>query len=529
MVVTRNNPIVPSAEDDAQVRAAYLARDQAPMLANMDNDEGGVARHHRAPIFGTRVVPAGDGVDTMNVMLNMISHMQVELRELRRKRGGSATDSEGDEDDLDRTIPAPLDHTRDMTAEEKLSRSYQDLLPAVCHDPRFRSVLDYRYYRLHKRSNHYDAKVAATVAKMSRQMEASFKLRFDGSDTLSVLQFLNSFVETADTNGVREGAALYVLRAFLDTPAREEFTAFKASSFPEAVDWMLSTFAPVSFLAAEYKRICSLTQNSGESPREFSLRLRQSASRLGPLMDEAAVTILLEGLDPSLSGFVQSALKNQKPTFTLVIQEAEMVYSSVRATERRFVARNGGDLKSMRPAILTNPNRARENLRPYREAVARPVLTSEWVPEHSAQETHADIGDGRFEAIDPHRDFDEEDIDRADQVMIAHLSNPQQSRYCYTCWRPGHFSANCPLIPEGERAAIARRRADIMRLRDQRQHYTREPQHGRTHYKQTPTPVPVSVRAPVAKAPTKEAVGVIYDSPEKGQLASDQTRPCESQ
>jgi hypothetical protein len=79
----------------------------------------------------------------------------------------------------------------------------------------------------------------------------------------------------------------------------EEFTAFKASSFPEAVDWMLSTFAPVSFLAAEYKRICLLTQNSGESPREFSLRLRHSASRLGPLMDEAAVTILLEGLDSS--------------------------------------------------------------------------------------------------------------------------------------------------------------------------------------------------------------------------------------
>jgi hypothetical protein len=76
-------------------------------------------------------------------------------------------------------------------------------------------------------------------------------------------------------------------------------------------------------------------------------------------MDEAAVTILLEGLDPSLSGFSQSALKNQKPTFTSVIQEAEMVYSSVRATERRFVARNGGDLKSMRPAVLTDPNRTR--------------------------------------------------------------------------------------------------------------------------------------------------------------------------
>jgi hypothetical protein len=52
-------------------------------------------------------------------------------------------------------------------------------------------------------------------------------------------------------------------------------------------------------------------------------------------MDEPAVTILMEGLDPSLSGFVQSALRSQKPTFTSVLQEAELVYSSVQASKKR--------------------------------------------------------------------------------------------------------------------------------------------------------------------------------------------------
>ena len=52
-------------------------------------------------------------------------------------------------------------------------------------------------------------------------------------------------------------------------------------------------------------------------------------------MDETAVTILKEGLDPSLSGFVQSALRNQKPTFTNMLQEAELVYSSFQATALR--------------------------------------------------------------------------------------------------------------------------------------------------------------------------------------------------
>jgi hypothetical protein len=52
-------------------------------------------------------------------------------------------------------------------------------------------------------------------------------------------------------------------------------------------------------------------------------------------MDETAVTILMEGIDPSLSGFVQSAFRSQKPTFTNVLQEAELVYSSVQASKTR--------------------------------------------------------------------------------------------------------------------------------------------------------------------------------------------------
>ena len=167
---------------------------------------------------------------------------------------------------------------------------------------------------MHKRSPLYDADVASRVAKWTRQLEASLKIRFDGSDPLAVLQFLHSFVEAANTNGIKEGAAVYVLRSFLDSPAREEFTAARATAFPAAVDWLLMTFAPVSALAAEYKAISSLVQGQRESPRDFGLRLRQRASRLGPLMDETAVTILMEGLDPSLSGFVQSALRHQKPT-----------------------------------------------------------------------------------------------------------------------------------------------------------------------------------------------------------------------
>jgi hypothetical protein len=92
---------------------------------------------------------------------------------------------------------------------------------------------------------------------------------------------------------------------------------------------MIETFAPVESLASEYKRISNLQQGQHETPGDFSLRVRTAASRLGSLVDTVSVSILLEGLQPSLSGFVRSALRNQKPTFSNVTQEAELIHKSV--------------------------------------------------------------------------------------------------------------------------------------------------------------------------------------------------------
>jgi hypothetical protein len=134
---------------------------------------------------------------------------------------------------------------------------------------------------------------------------------------------------------------------------------------------MLATLSPVDLLASEYKRISNLTQGTHETPRDFSHRIRTAASRLGPLMYSASVSILLEGLHPSISVFVRSALRNQKPTFSNVIQESELIHRSVAAAN-----------PTPRPRTLTGtPMRTRQDaLRPYREARPVPMLSFESSP-----------------------------------------------------------------------------------------------------------------------------------------------------
>ena len=473
----------------------------------------------------TQDVPATDRGDmsSMAPLMTMLAEMQKELGDLRRKSRNGSSDTEDSDDGLGSDPLADSGTT--FSNDELLARTHNGLLPTICHDPRFRRILDYRYYRLHKRSPRYDADVASRVAKWTRQLEASLKIRFDGSDPLAVLQFLHSFVEAANTNGIKEGAAVYVLRSFLDSPAREEFTAARATAFPAAVDWLLMTFAPVSALAAEYKAISSLVQGQRESPRDFGLRLRQRASRLGPLMDETAVTILMEGLDPSLSGFVQSALRHQKPTFTNVLQEAELVYSSVQATGRKEEYGQHGTVPARTTAVANS-----RSLPPYpriarREAV--PVLAMEadtynpyldWIARQGT-DTESDPVDWDVY----------EGGESVEQVLAAHVVQPQKIRYCYTCWKAGHFSAECPLIPDSERAAIALRRSAVLKLRPPR--LAHPPHSYSSSYPQRPSPILISCRRLVqCTLPSANPSPTLYRKTKRparaGLISSGPSRVC---
>jgi hypothetical protein len=247
MVVTRagvstsTNPYLPSPREGPQVVDNPRVQDpddlNNPVTREASDSAPPVPSESVCGPFMDHTHNAGgraqSELSSMAPMLSIIAEMQRELGELRRnKESGPGSDSE---DSDEGSVSVPLVETDTVLIATELSaRTYDGLIPTVCHDPRFRRILDYRYYRLYRRSDRYDSHIASKVSRWTRQMEASFKLRFDGSDPLAVLQFMNAFVEAANTNGIRESAAFVVEYRFLFRQRTVPGDGLRRSSCPQS-------------------------------------------------------------------------------------------------------------------------------------------------------------------------------------------------------------------------------------------------------------------------------------------------------
>jgi hypothetical protein len=116
----------------------------------------------RSEVPDERLQGPGSGVSeaTLGSILNLVSSLQLEMSDLRRSSRKTDPDDEPDADsdlgDYGASQVVP-DRSRVMQPGELLMLNYGDLRPAVCHDSRFSVALDYRYYRLIKRSELYTA------------------------------------------------------------------------------------------------------------------------------------------------------------------------------------------------------------------------------------------------------------------------------------------------------------------------------------------------------------------------------------
>lgn len=114
---------------------------------------------------------------------------------------------------------------------------------------------------------------------------------FDGSKPIAVLEFLANINQQFDENAITEGLAILLLPRLLEGEAKDTFLAYAdtgicglggASTYPEAVQYLLRTFTKDSYIEEAVEELEALKQSPNETEAEFGgKRLRKQAHKCG--------------------------------------------------------------------------------------------------------------------------------------------------------------------------------------------------------------------------------------------------------
>ena len=132
------------------------------------------------------------------------------------------------------------------------------------------------------------------VKRHLKSLEISLKEHtFSGKDPVTVLNFLTRFVEEADTLEMTEAQALVALPKFMSGSAELQFRASRngarsggITAFPEAVQYLLRTYATPSVLREAVNAVQDIRQQPNEDEVGYSVRLNTACDRCGNAFEE---------------------------------------------------------------------------------------------------------------------------------------------------------------------------------------------------------------------------------------------------
>lgn len=292
---------------------------------------------------------------------------------------------------------------------------------------RYAQVLAIDSYRLRDRTAVLLPDEVNNLTKAANQIRPRLEgFFFAGDPPLSILPFLGQIVRVSDQSHMSEATLLWVIEDFLMSPVKEAFRAQNLNTWPEAVYWLIVTYAAETLLDSAVRRLQTTTQGMGESVRQFGLRLQFEAAALGSLLDAMEVkSLFAQGLrDPVRSLFAanQPAMELEDSTpLSVLVSRATLLESGTQSTVRPTPRPYGG---------------------------RTPVLA-----------TQATVAD------------DEDGPESAQVLALAARGGRTDSDKwtCYVCFRQGHGWIDCDWlrhVPVAEKEdALLRRRAHFDRSR----------------------------------------------------------------
>ena len=198
----------------------------------------------------------------------------------------------------------------------------------------FRKALDFRNYKLVKRSQTYSRKDAERIPRWKRRMATEMEdHKFDGNDKIRVLSFLVAFRSACDTMGIHEGAAVYLITSFMsgnpqqDLKSRLELRSgpfrgsrsrlTKLSTYCQVINYLLGAYADNQIISRSHNDIIRMQQLPDQSPVRFKDELWKKMARCGPVYSQETMThYFVEGLNENIRNLVRQKHLEQ-PDITL--------------------------------------------------------------------------------------------------------------------------------------------------------------------------------------------------------------------
>ena len=173
-------------------------------------------------------------------------------------------------------------------------------------DPRFKSVVSYRRYRLRNPDAYRGRSVSDKIGTYSQRIRPFMKdSKFNGEDPITILAFLTKLKTQLDNNRISEGAALSIIPDYLEDPPRDDFLRHcdlgddvpgGFDSYPGAIQYLLRTYAKDAFLEEALVELEDIKQRESENEREYSRRLMTAVYRLaGAITETDRITRFIRG------------------------------------------------------------------------------------------------------------------------------------------------------------------------------------------------------------------------------------------
>ena len=242
--------------------------------------------------------------------------------------------------------------TRNVNKETKsLGRDDEELILGPSHEgltvltstnPRYRKLMNYRYYRLNRTKQERSSREVGKVTSKASKMETAIGSKFSGSDPVRIFSALRDIVQEANNNDLTEGQLFLAVPRLLTGNAKTHFESSRdgsrrgaesIASWPETVNFLLTAYATPRAISDAIKDLREVCQEKNETESAFSDRVNAAMSRCGGVhTSEEKSTHFVEHLRPEISPLVaQYREEKQEATYFELVRYASTIGEAERA------------------------------------------------------------------------------------------------------------------------------------------------------------------------------------------------------